>query len=66
MSHLMSELMNFQRILQCVFYKPFRSRIPNYVDINERLWTGRFGANRASLRFTCRNKFLYLGTIVKL
>ena len=41
-------------------------RIPNYVDINERLWTGRFGANRASLRFTCRNKFLYLGTIVKL
>ena len=41
-------------------------RIPANIDINERLWTGRFGANGTSLRFICRNRFLYLGTTVKL
>ena len=32
-------------------------RIPTKIDINERLWTGRFGANGASLRFICMNRF---------
>ena len=41
-------------------------RIPTNIDINERLWAGRFGANGTSLRFICRNRFLYLGTTVKL
>ena len=41
-------------------------RIPTNTDINERLWTGRFGANKTSLRFICRNRFLYLGRTVKL
>ena len=41
-------------------------RIPTYIDINGKLWTGRFGAIGTSLRFICRNKFLYLGTTVKL
>ena len=59
--------MNFQRILQRVFYKTLQDhRIPNNIDINERLWTGRFGANGTNLRFICRNKFLYLGATVKL
>ena len=39
---------------------------PTDIDINERLWTGRFGANETSLRFICRNMGLYLGTTVKL
>ena len=34
-------------------------RIPTNIDINESLWTGRFGANGTSLRFICRNRFLY-------
>ena len=38
-------------------------RIPANIDIDERLWTGRFGAK--SLSFICRNRFLYLGTTVK-
>ena len=41
-------------------------RIPTNIDINERLWTGRFGVNGTRLRFIFRNKFLYLGTTVKL
>ena len=41
-------------------------RIPTNIDINERLWTGRFGANGTSLRFICRNMFLYLRTAVEL
>ena len=41
-------------------------KIPTNIDINERLWTGRFGANGTSLTFICRNRFLYLGTTVKL
>ena len=41
-------------------------RIPANIDINERLWTGRFGANGTSLRFICRNRFLFLKTTVKL
>ena len=41
-------------------------RIPTNTDINERLWTGRFGANGTILRFICKNRFLYLGTTVKL
>ena len=50
--------MNFQRILQRVFYKTLQDhRIPNNIDINERLWTGRFGANGTSLRFICKNRF---------
>ena len=40
--------------------------IPTNIDINKRLWTGRFGAKGISLRFICRNKFLYLGTTAKL
>ena len=39
---------------------------PNNIDINERLWTGRFEANGTSSRFICRNRFLYLGTTVQL
>ena len=31
---------------------------------NEGLWTGKFGANGASLRFVCRNRFLYLAATV--
>ena len=41
-------------------------RIPTDIDINERLWTGRCGANGTSLGFICRNQFLYLGSTVKL
>ena len=41
-------------------------RIPTNIDINERLWAGRFGANGTSLRFICRNRFLYLEITVKL
>ena len=41
-------------------------RIPTNTNVNERLWTGRFGANRTGLRFTWRNRFLYLGRTVKL
>ena len=41
-------------------------RIPTNSDINERLWTERFGANGTSLRFICRNRFLYLRATVKL
>ena len=55
--------------IQClnVFTKVLEDhRIPTNIDINERLWTGRFGANGTSLRFICRNRFLYLGTTVKL
>ena len=40
--------------------------IPTNIDINKKLWAGRFGANGTSLRFICRNRFLYLGTTVKL
>ena len=59
--------MNFQRILQRVFTKLVEAeRIPTIIDINERLWTRRFGANGTSLKFICRNRFLYLGTAVKL
>ena len=50
--------MTFQRILQCIFYKTFRRLIPTNIDINERLWTGRFGANGTSLRFIYRYRFL--------
>ena len=39
-------------------------RIPTNIDINEILWTGRFGPNGTSLRFICRNRFSYLGTAV--
>ena len=35
-------------------------RIPTNIDINERLWTGRFYAIGASLRFICRSRLLYL------
>ena len=55
--------------IQClnVFTKVLEDhRIPTNIDINERLWAGRFGANGTSLRFICRNRFLYLGTTVKL
>ena len=55
--------------IQClnVFTKVLEDhRIPTNIDINERLWTGRFGGNGTSLRFICRNRFLYLGTTVKL
>ena len=41
-------------------------RIPTNIDMNERLSTGRFGANGTSLRSIYRNRFLYLGTTVKL
>ena len=37
-------------------------RIPTNIDINERLSTGRFGANGT----VYTNRFLYLGTTVKL
>ena len=53
--------------IQClnVFTKVLEDhRIATNIDINERLWTGRFGANRTSLRFICRNRFSYLGTTV--
>ena len=50
--------MNFQNILQRLFYKLLEDhRISTNIDINERLWTGRFGANGTSLRFICRNIF---------
>ena len=55
--------------IQClnVFTKVLEDhRIPTNIDINERLWTGRFGANGTSLRFICRNRFLFLKTTVKL
>ena len=55
--------------IQClnVFTKVLEvHRIPTNIDINERLWTGRFGANGATLKITCRNRFLYLGTTVNL
>ena len=43
--------MNLQRILQRIFTKLLEDhRIPTNIDIVERLWIGRFGANRASLR----------------
>ena len=59
--------MNFQRILQHFFTKLLEDhRIATNIDIYERLWTGRFGAHGASLRFICRNRLLYLGTTVKL
>ena len=58
--------MNFQRILTFILQKPLEGdRIPTNIDINDRLWTGRFVANRTSLRFISRNRFLYLGTTVK-
>ena len=34
--------------------------IPTNIDINERLWTGRFRTNGTSLRFIRRSRFLYL------
>ena len=40
-------------------------RIPANICIYQRLWTGMFGANGTSLRFLCRNRFLYLGTTVR-
>ena len=55
--------------IQClnVFTKVLEDhRIPTNIDINGRLWAGRFGGNGTSLRFICRNRFLYLGTTVKL
>ena len=55
--------------IQClnVFRKVLEDhRIPTNIDVKERLWTGRFGANRASLKFICRNRFLHLGKTVKL
>ena len=39
-------------------------RISTNIDINERPWTGRYGANGTSLRFICRDRFLYLGKTV--
>ena len=42
------------------------NRIPTNMYINERPWTGRLGANGTSLRCICRNRFLYLGSTVKL
>ena len=41
-------------------------KVPTNIDINERLWSGRFGANGTSLSFIWRNRFLYLGTTLKL
>ena len=59
--------MNFQGILPRDFTKLIEgNRVPTNIDIIERLWTGRFGANGTSLRFICRNRFLYLETTVKL
>ena len=55
--------------IQClnVFTKVLEDhRIPTNIDINERLWTGWFGANGTSLSFICKNRSLYLGTTVKL
>ena len=37
-------------------------RISTNIDINERLWTERFGAKGTSLSFIYRNIFLYLRT----
>ena len=34
-------------------------RIPINIDINERIWFGRSGANGRSLMFVCRNRLLY-------
>ena len=59
--------MNFQGISPRDFTKLLEdSRVPTNIDINERLWTGRFGANGTSLRFIFRNRFLYLEITVKL
>ena len=41
-------------------------RLLTNIEINERIWTGRFGEDGTSLRFICRNRFLCLGTTVKL
>ena len=53
--------MNFQRISERKGH-----RIPTNIGINEKQWTGRFGANGTSLKFICRNSFLYLETTVNL
>ena len=34
-------------------------RIPTNIDINERLWAGRFYAIGASLRFICRSRLYF-------
>ena len=48
------------------FTKPSEDhRISTNIDIDERLWTSRFGVNGTNLRFMCRNRFLYLGTTMK-
>ena len=58
---------NFKEFCNVYFTKLLENhRIPTNIGINERLWTGQFGANGTSLRFICRNRFLYLGTTVKL
>ena len=59
----------FKGSTQClnVFIKVLEDqKIPTNTGINEKLWTGTFGANGTSLRFICRNRFLYLGKTVKL
>ena len=59
--------MNFKEFCNVYFTKLLEHhRFPTNIGVNERLWTGRFGANGTSLRFICRNRFLYLGTILKL
>ena len=58
--------MYFEEFLNVNFTKPSEDhRISTNIDIDERLWTSRFGANGTSFRFICRNRFLYLGTTMK-
>ena len=59
--------MNFSKnFTTCILQLLEDHRIPTNIDINERLQIGRLGANGTNLRFTYRNRFLYLGTTVKL
>ena len=68
---IISPMIKIKSLQRRIYFKSFfedhgiPTNIMN-IDINERLWTGRFGASGTSLRFLRRKRFLYSGLTIKL